>query len=70
MPRASAGQPLRRAQGLHGLTLRASADNVLGSRSMRDRTAYVDRRTGPIDYVEDGGRRIGPIVSFSVSGKF
>jgi outer membrane receptor for ferrienterochelin and colicins len=54
----------------HGLTLRASADNVLSSRSMWDRTVYVDRRTGPIDYIEDRDRRIGPIVSFSVSGKF
>ena len=44
----------------HGLTLRASADNVLSSRSMWDRTVYVDRRTGPIDYIEDRDRRIGP----------
>jgi hypothetical protein len=54
----------------HGLTLRASADNVLSSRSMWDRTVYVDRRTGPVDFVEDRDRRIGPIVSFTVSGKF
>lgn len=54
----------------HGMTLRASSDNVFSSRSMWDRTVYVDRRTGPIDYIEDRDRRIGPIVSFSVSGKF
>ncbi|MFL6591248.1 MAG: hypothetical protein ACJ8GK_00890 [Luteimonas sp.] len=54
----------------HGLTLRASADNVLSSRSMWDRTVYVDRRDGPVDFIEDRDRRIGPIVSFSVSGKF
>ncbi|HEX2595721.1 MAG TPA: TonB-dependent receptor plug domain-containing protein [Luteimonas sp.] len=54
----------------HGLTLRASADNIFSSRSMWDRTVYVDRRTGPVDFVEDRDRRIGPIVSFTVSGTF
>jgi hypothetical protein len=54
----------------HGLTLRASADNVFSSRSMWDRTVYVHRRTGPVDYIEDRDRRIGPIVSFAVSGTF
>ena len=54
----------------HGLTLRASADDVFSSRSMWDRTVYVDRRTGPVDFVEDRDRRIGPIVSFTVSGTF
>jgi hypothetical protein len=57
-------------KNFHGLTMRASADNVLSSRSMWDRTVYVDRRDGPIDFIEDRDRRIGPIVSFSVSGKF
>jgi hypothetical protein len=54
----------------HGLTLRVSADNVLSSRSMWDRTVYVDRRTGPVDFIEDRDRRIGPIVSFTLSGTF
>jgi len=54
----------------HGMTLRASADNVFSSRSMWDRTVYLDRRTGPVDFIEDRDRRIGPIVSFTVSGKF
>ncbi len=54
----------------HGLTLRASADNVTSARSMWDRSVYVDRRTGPVDFIEDRDRRIGPILSFSVSGEF
>lgn len=53
-----------------GLTVRATAGNLLGAMSMWDRTVYVDRRDGPVDYVEKRNRRIGPIFSFSVSGKF
>ena len=54
----------------HGMTLRASADNVFSSRSKWDRTVYVDRRTGPIDYFVDRDRLIGAFVWFSVSGTF
>ena len=53
-----------------GLTVRFSAGNLTDARSMWQRTVYVDRRTGPVDYVEDRDRRIGPIYSFSISGKF
>lgn len=53
-----------------GLTVRATAGNLLGAMSLWDRTVYVDRRDGPVDYVEKRDRRIGPIFSFSVSGKF
>ena len=53
-----------------GLTERATAGNIFGERSLWDRTVYVDRRTGPVDYHERRDRRIGPIFSFSVSGKF
>jgi outer membrane receptor for ferrienterochelin and colicins len=54
----------------HGLTARASFDNALGATSMWDRVVYLDRRTGPVDFVEDRHRRIGPILSFTLSGKF
>ncbi|HZH42503.1 MAG TPA: TonB-dependent receptor plug domain-containing protein [Lysobacter sp.] len=54
----------------HGMTLRFTYGNALDAMSMWDRVVYVDRRTGPIDYVEDRHRRIGPIFAFSVSGKF
>lgn len=53
-----------------GLTVRASAGNLFGAMSMWDRTVYVDRRTGPVDFHERRDRRIGPIFSFAVSGKF
>ena len=53
-----------------GLTVRFTAGNLLGATSMWDRTVYVDRRTGPVAFFERRDRRIGPIFSFSVSGKF
>ena len=53
-----------------GLTVRASIGNALGARSLFDRTVYVGRRTGPVDFLERRNRRIGPIFSFNVSGKF
>ena len=54
----------------HGLTARVSFDNLLGATSMWDRVVYLDRRTGPVDFIEDRHRRIGPILSFTLSGKF
>lgn len=53
-----------------GLTLRATAGNQLDAMSLWDRTVHTGRRDGPIDYTERRDRRIGPIFSFVVSGKF
>lgn len=55
---------------VHGLTVRATAGNLFGARSYWDRTVYVDRRGGPVAFREDRDRRIGPILSLSVSGRF
>ncbi|HEV2122991.1 MAG TPA: TonB-dependent receptor, partial [Chloroflexota bacterium] len=55
---------------LLGLTVRATVANVLGARSTLDRTVFVGRRTGPVAFFEERDRRIGPIFSFSVRGKF
>ncbi|MFC0679429.1 TonB-dependent receptor plug domain-containing protein [Lysobacter korlensis] len=57
-------------KNLKGLTLRFTAGNLLDATSMWDRVVYVDRRTGPVDFIEDRHRRIGPVYSFSVSGTF
>jgi hypothetical protein len=57
-------------KNLFGLTVRGTFSNLLGARSYRDRYVYVDRRTGPLDFHEVRDRRIGPIVSLQVSGKF
>jgi outer membrane receptor for ferrienterochelin and colicins len=53
-----------------GLTVRATVNNILGADSMWDRTVYVGRRTGPIDYFERRDRVIGPIFSFQIRGRF
>lgn len=53
-----------------GLTVRATVNNILAARSNLDRTVFVGRRTGPIDFIEDRNRSIGPIFSFSVRGRF
>ncbi|MBW3549422.1 MAG: TonB-dependent receptor [Proteobacteria bacterium] len=55
---------------IKGLTMRATIGNLFGAMSMWDRTVYLGRRTGPVAYYERRDRRIGPIFSFSVSGKF
>lgn len=55
---------------IRGMTVRATVGNLFGAMSMWDRTVYVDRRTGPVALHERRDRRIGPIFSFSVSGKF
>ena len=55
---------------LLGLTVRGAVGNVLAASSMFDRIVYVGRRTGPIAFREHRDRRIGPIFSFSVRGKF
>jgi len=57
-------------KNVRGLTVRLNIANLTNAMSMWQRTVYLQRRTGPVDYFEDRDRRIGPIVSLSVSGKF
>ena len=57
-------------KNLKGLTVRVTAGNALDAMSMWDRVVYVDRRTGPVDFIEQRNRRIGPILSFSIAGTF
>ena len=54
-----------------GLTIRASAANLLGGRERGIRTVFDGPRTdGAIAFVEDRDLRIGPIFRLSVSGNF
>ncbi|UUR08339.1 TonB-dependent receptor plug domain-containing protein [Sphingomonas glaciei] len=54
-----------------GLTVRASASNLINARSRWDRVVYTGRRNNsPIDFVETRNRLIGPIFSLSVRGTF
>jgi outer membrane receptor for ferrienterochelin and colicins len=57
-------------KNIHGLTIRAGMYNLFSADSRWNRTVYVGRRTGPVAFVEDRERQIGPIYSFSIRGKF
>jgi outer membrane receptor for ferrienterochelin and colicins len=53
-----------------GLTVRATLGNVADARSTWDRTVFVNRRDGPVDFYEQRDRLIGPIFSFQIRGRF
>ncbi|WP_298019523.1 TonB-dependent siderophore receptor [uncultured Parasphingopyxis sp.] len=53
-----------------GLRVRGSVFNLIGNRDDYRRITYVDRRDGPVDFIEDRSRRIGPIFTFTISGSF
>jgi outer membrane receptor for ferrienterochelin and colicins len=58
-------------KNLRGLTVRASAGNLINARQRWDRTVYAGRRNAaPIAFVETRNRLIGPIFSLSVRGSF
>ena len=54
-----------------GLTVRATAGNLLNARSKWDRTVYEGfRTTSPVAFTQKRDRLIGPVFSFSVRGNF
>jgi hypothetical protein len=53
-----------------GLTVRATAGNLLDARSTWDRLVFAGRRDGPVDFIERRDRLIGPIFSFQIRGRF
>ena len=53
-----------------GLKVRGQLGNILDADSVLNRVVYVGRRTGPISFIEDRNRKIGPIFSFNISGSF
>jgi outer membrane receptor for ferrienterochelin and colicins len=58
-------------KSLFGLTVRATAGNVINARSRWDRIVYSGRRNvAPIAFVETRNRLIGPIFSLSIRGTF
>jgi hypothetical protein len=64
------GQAFVEHKNVLGLTARATLTNFLDGTSMADRTVYVGRRTGPVDFFERRDRKIGPILTLALSGKF
>lgn len=53
-----------------GLTVRFSADNLLGTQETFTRTFYDGRRTNPILFTEYRDRNYGPIFTLAISGEF
>jgi hypothetical protein len=54
-----------------GMTVRAEVGNILNARSRRYRLIYAGLRgVTPLVSIEDRDRRIGPIFSLSIRGKF
>lgn len=58
-------------KNVHGMTVRASVNNLIAADSNWDRTVYAGRRNvAPVASIEHRHRNIGPIFSFQVRGKF
>ncbi|MCA1748746.1 MAG: TonB-dependent receptor domain-containing protein, partial [Parasphingopyxis sp.] len=53
-----------------GLRVRGSVFNLIDAHDDFYREAYVGRRDGPIAFIEDRSRRIGPIFTISINGSF
>ncbi len=53
-----------------GLTIRASASNVLDRANLFERTVFLDRSAGIIDFSEDRRRTFGTIFTLEIEGSF
>lgn len=53
-----------------GLTFRGSVRNVLDRGDLLDRTVFLDRAAGSIDFVENRNRRFGTIFNLAIEGSF
>lgn len=53
-----------------GMTLRFTANNLIDRQNRFDRTVFIDRSAGIIDFVEDRDRTFGMIFTFELEGSF
>ena len=53
-----------------GMTARFRFANFIDRKNRVDRTIFVDRAAGIVDFVEDRDRRFGVIYSFDIEGSF
>ena len=53
-----------------GMTARFRVGNLIGQRDNLERTIFIDRAAGLVDFVEDRRRRFGTIYSFDIEGSF
>ena len=55
---------------VHGVTLRLAVANLTNRKNLFDRTVFVDRAAGIVDFVEDRNRNFGTIFTFEIEGSF
>lgn len=55
-------------KNVKGFTVRAEMRNIAKMQDALDRTVFVDRRTGPIDFVESRRRGFGHLFRLTVTG--
>ena len=53
-----------------GLTFRANIANLIGRENRFDRTVFIDRQAGIVDFVEDRDRTFGVIFTLDIEGSF
>ena len=53
-----------------GMTVRAEIANLLDRKNRFDRTVFIDRAAGLVDFVEDRDRTFGTIFTLEVEGSF
>jgi len=53
-----------------GLRVRGSVFNLIDAHDDFRRVVFVGRRDGPVAFIEDRSRRIGPIFTLTISGSF
>lgn len=53
-----------------GVTARASVANLVNRQNLFDRTVFVDRAAGIVDFVEDRNRTFGTIFTLEIEGSF
>lgn len=55
---------------LAGLTVRANVANLINREDRFDRTVFIDRKAGIVDFVEDRDRTFGMIFTLVIEGSF
>ena len=53
-----------------GMTARFRVGNIADRDNLTDRTVFLDRAAGLVDFVEDRDRRFGTVYSFDIEGSF
>lgn len=53
-----------------GVTLRLAVANLTNRQNLFDRTVFIDRPSGLVDFIEDRDREFGQIFTFEIEGSF